>query len=57
MLTMKDVIKEGNLNLHKISKDVPIPLSKKDKSTLLSLHEYVVNSTNEEMQKNHDFRP
>ena len=57
MLTMKDVIKEGNLNLHKISKDVPIPLSKKDKSTLLSLHEYVVNSTNEEMQKKYDFRP
>jgi peptide deformylase len=57
MLTMKDVIREGHPTLSQIAKEVSLPLSKEDKSLLIALHEYVINSTDETMLETYDFRP
>jgi peptide deformylase len=57
MLTMKDVIREGHPTLSLVAKEVLLPLSEEDKSLLIALHEYVINSTDEQMLKTYDFRP
>jgi peptide deformylase len=57
MLTMKDVIREGHPTLSLVAKEVLLPLSEEDKTLLISLHEYVINSTDEQMLKIYDFRP
>jgi peptide deformylase len=57
MLTMKDVIREGHPTLYEKAKEVLFPLSKEDKALLVALHDYVVNSTNEDMLEQYDFRP
>jgi peptide deformylase len=57
MLTMKDVIREGHPTLSQIAKEVTLPLSKEDKSLLIALHDYVINSTDETMLETYDFRP
>ena len=57
MLTMKDVIREGHPTLYLKAEEVKLPLSDEDKKLLIDLHEYVMNSTDEEMLKQYDFRP
>ena len=57
MLTMKDVIREGHPTLYEKAKDVTLPLSNEDKALLIDLHDYVLNSTNEDMLEIFDFRP
>jgi peptide deformylase len=57
MLTMKDVIREGHPTLSLVAKEVLLPLSEEDKTLLIALHEYVINSTDEQMLKTYDFRP
>jgi len=57
MLTMKDVIREGHPTLYLKAKEVSLPLSKEDKQLLIDLHEYVMNSTDEAMLEQFDFRP
>lgn len=57
MLTMKDVIREGHPTLSLVAKEVLLPLSEEDKSLLIALHEYVINSTDEHMLETYDFRP
>ena len=57
MLTMKDVIREGHPTLSLVAKEVLLPLSEEDKTLLIALHEYVINSTDEQMLKTSDFRP
>lgn len=57
MLTMKDVIREGHPTLYLKAKEVSLPLSNEDKQLLIDLHDYVINSTDEAMLEQFDFRP
>lgn len=57
MLTMKDVIREGHETLRLKAKDVELPLSKEDKSTLKLMMEFLVNSQNPEISEEYDLRP
>ncbi len=57
MITMKDVIREGHPTLYIKAKEVTLPLSDEDKHTLISLHEYVINSIDENNKDNDDYRP
>lgn len=57
MLTMKDVIKEGNPLLKAKSSDVQLPLSKEDEQLIIDMMEYVHNSIDDEMCAKYDLRP
>ena len=57
MITMKDVIREGNPLLKQKSADVKIPLSKEDEELIISMMEYVYNSCDPEMNEKYDLRP
>lgn len=57
MITVKNIIKEGNSNLTKVSKEVVLPLSDADKTLALSLLEYVINSQNPILAEQYNLRP
>ncbi len=57
MITMKDVIREGNPLLKEKSVDVKIPLSKEDEELMISMMEYVYNSCDPELNEKYDLRP
>lgn len=57
MLLMKDIIKEGNPILKMKCKDVPVPLSREDEDTILSMIEYLENSQDDEIAKKYGLRP
>lgn len=57
MLLYKNIIKDDNEDLRKISVPVDLPLSKNDQDTLLSLYEYLVNGYDEDFVKKYKIRP
>ena len=57
MITMKDIIREGNTILKQKSQDVTIPLSQEDENTIIEMMEYVYNSCDPEMNEKYDLRP
>ena len=57
MLLMKDVIQDGHPTLRERAKEVSLPLSKEDFSTLKEMMELVVNSQNDEMVEKYELRP
>lgn len=57
MITMKDIIREGNPILKQKSQDVTIPLSQEDENTIIEMMEYVYNSCDPEMNEKYDLRP
>lgn len=57
MITMKDVIREGNPLLKQKASEVTIPLSKEDEQLITDMLEYVYNSIDEEMAEKYDLRP
>ncbi|MBQ4570281.1 MAG: peptide deformylase [Bacilli bacterium] len=57
MITMKDVIREGNPLLKEKSVDVKIPLSKEDEQLMIDMMEYVYNSCDPELNEKYDLRP
>lgn len=57
MITMKDVIREGNPLLHQKALDVKTPISIEDKNLLCEMMEYIYNSIDPDMQNKGDFRP
>ena len=57
MITMKDVIREGNPLLKEKSVEVKIPLSKEDEELMISMMEYVYNSCDPELNEKYDLRP
>lgn len=57
MILMKDIIKEGNPNLHKISKPVLFPINKEDIELGKKLLRFVINSQNEEVAEKLELRP
>ena len=57
MLTMIDVIREGHPTLEMKAKEVELPLSDEDKSTLHSMMEFLENSQNPEISEEYELRP
>lgn len=57
MLTMKNIIKEGNPILSKKSEPVKWPVSDEDKQALRDMLAFVINSQNDEMAKKYELRP
>jgi peptide deformylase len=57
MITMKDVIREGNPLLKQKSAEVKIPLSQEDEQLIIDMMEYVYNSCDPELNEKYDLRP
>lgn len=57
MLLAKNIIKDGNPNLRRLSVPVSLPLSDEDKATLLSMYEYLINGYDEAFVKKYKIRP
>lgn len=57
MILMKDIIDDHNPLIREISQPVELPLSKEDEQLLKEMHEFLVNSQDEEMSDKYDLRP
>ena len=57
MITMKEIITEGNELLRVKSELVKIPMSDEDKKTMDEMIDYIFNSIDEEIAKKYDLRP
>ncbi|WP_204500544.1 peptide deformylase [Aquibacillus albus] len=57
MITMDDIVREGNPILYKIAEDVSLPPSEEDNRTLQEMLTYLKNSQDEEMSTKHNLRP
>ncbi|WP_163536668.1 peptide deformylase [Gracilibacillus sp. YIM 98692] len=56
MITMKDIIREGNPILQQVAKEVPIPPSDEDKQTLQEMLTFLKNSQDEEIAEKYQLR-
>ncbi len=57
MFLMKDIVREGHPSLRTKAEDVQIPLTEIDAKLARDLHDYVVNSQDEDMIDQYDLRP
>ena len=57
MITMENIIREGNELLRTKSIDVNIPLSDNDKNTIEDMIDYIFNSIDPEISKKYNLRP
>jgi len=57
MLTMKDIIQEGNPILRKRAVDISLPLSDDDFTMIKEMMEYIIHSQNDEIASQYDLRP
>ncbi len=57
MILMKDIIEDNNPKIREISKEVELPLNDEDKQLILDMHEFLVNSQDENISKKYDLRP
>lgn len=57
MITMRNIILEGHPTLEKVAKPVKMPMSFSDKRLARDLHQFVVNSQDEEMVEKYKLRP
>ncbi|PWU69001.1 peptide deformylase [Gracilibacillus dipsosauri] len=57
MITMKDIIREGDPILRKVASDVELPPTAEEKNILESMLEFLKNSQDEELAKKYDLRP
>ncbi|MBU8906758.1 peptide deformylase [Desertibacillus haloalkaliphilus] len=57
MLTMKDVIREGNPVLRKVAAEVNLPASDEDQEILQQMLDFVKNSQDPEVAEKYDLRP
>ena len=56
-LSINDIIKDSNPLIRKKSKEIKFPLNKTDKELLYAMHQYVVDSTNDEKAEKYNLRP
>lgn len=56
MITMKDIIEEGHPTLRQVAEPVTFPLSDEMRQLALEMHEYLVNSQNDAIAKQHGLR-
>ncbi|GIN11386.1 peptide deformylase 2 [Shouchella clausii] len=57
MITMDDIVREGNPILRKVAKPVELPLTDEDKQTLVDMLEFIKNSQDPEMAEKYELRP
>lgn len=57
MLTMQDIVREGNPILREVAKEVPLPASNEDKETLQKMLDFVINSQDPEKAEKYNLRP
>lgn len=57
MILMKDIIDDHHPLIREVSKPVEMPLSQEDEQLLLDMHEFLVNSQDEDLSKKYDLRP
>lgn len=57
MLTMKDIVREGDPILRQVAEEVSLPLSEDDKATLQKMLEFVINSQDPEIAEKYALRP
>jgi peptide deformylase len=56
MITMKDIVREGNPILHQPTKEVILPLSEEDKETLICMMNFLKNSQDPSVAKKYKLR-
>ncbi len=56
IITMDDIVREGNPILHQPTKEVTLPLSDEDKETLICMMNFLKNSQDPEMSKKYKLR-
>lgn len=56
MITMKDIIEEGHPTLRQVAEPVEFPLSEEMRQTALKMHEFLVNSQDEEIAEKYGLR-
>ncbi len=57
MITMKDIVREGNPILRQVAEEVPLPASKEDKETLQKMLEFLINSQDPIIAEKYHLRP
>ena len=57
MLTMNNIIREGNPLLYKRSVDVELPLNAENQKTIEEMIEYIFNSINPKIAEKYNLRP
>lgn len=57
MLTMKDIVREGDPVLREVAVEVPLPASEEDKRILQEMLEFVINSQDPELAEKFELRP
>ncbi len=57
IITMNDIVREGAPILRKKTKEVPLPVSSKDKDALLCMLQYLKNSQDPNISKKYKLRP
>ena len=57
MILMKDIIDDHHPLIREISQPVEMPLSQEDEQLLLDMHEFLVNSQDEELSEKYQLRP
>src|SRR5699024_7631665 len=57
MLTMEDIVRDGHPTLREKAKKVDVPPSSKTVETLQKMHEFLVNSQDEDTAKKYNLRP
>lgn len=56
MITMKDIVREGDPILRQIAKEVPLPISDEDKETLQKMIEFLINSQDPDIAEKYGLR-
>ncbi|MFX3618307.1 MAG: peptide deformylase [Sporolactobacillus sp.] len=56
MITMDDIIREGNPILRQVAKEVTLPASQKEKDTLREMLDFLKNSQDEDLAKKYHLR-
>ncbi len=57
MILMKDIIEDNDPKIREISKEVELPLSDEDRKLILDMHEFLVNSQDDDIARKYDLRP
>lgn len=57
MIRMEDIIDDHNPLIREVSQPVELPLSQEDEKLLLDMHEFLVNSQDEEISEKYNLRP
>lgn len=57
IITMKDIVREGDPILREVTKEVTVPLTEEDRGTLIAMMQYLKNSQDPAVAKKYGLRP